>query len=51
MDPNFNCPKKHFERFESTYGAPIIVWNLVKKDGNEARLGDLYSEYFGYKVR
>ncbi len=37
---------KHFERLVKTYGAPIKILNLVKKESkNEQKLGQLYDKY------
>jgi hypothetical protein len=37
---------KHFERLVKTYGTPIKILNLVKKESkNEQKLGQLYDKY------
>ena len=45
-DPLFFATDKHFERLFKTYGAPISILNLVKKDSNnEKKLGMTYDKY------
>lgn len=37
---------KHFERLFKTYGAPIKILNLVKKESkNESKLGIIFDKY------
>lgn len=45
-DPNFAMTDKHFERLIKTYGTPVKILNLVKKESaNEKKLGELYERY------
>lgn len=45
-DASYSVTDKHFERMIKTYGGPIKILNLVKKESkNERRLGHLYEKY------
>ena len=45
-DPLNSSTDKHFERMIKTYGAPIKILNLVKKESkNEQKLGYIYDRY------
>lgn len=45
-DATFSVTDKHFERLIKTFGGPIKILNLVKKESkNERKLGILYEKY------